>query len=68
MIQREQELVDLQLKIKRAEDEELKKKREHEKKVAEARALEEKKQIKRLQDLAEKVQIDSHINTIINNI
>ena len=55
MVQREQMLVDLQVKIKHAEEEEMKKKREHDKKVAEARAIAEKKQTKRLKEIAEKV-------------
>ena len=43
IIEREQTMAELQLKIKRAEEEEVKKKKQHEKKVAEIKAAEEKK-------------------------
>eukprot|EP01041_Mallomonas_annulata_P000415 gene415-751_t len=56
MIAREQALVDLQLKIKHSEDEEIKKKKEHDKKVAELKAQAEKKKAKRAQEQAEKEQ------------
>lgn len=43
IIEREQTMAELQLKIKRAEEEEIRKKKLHEKKVAESKAAEEKK-------------------------
>lgn len=43
IIQREQAMVNLQAKIKKAEDEEIKKKREHDKKVAEQKIQNDKK-------------------------
>ena len=47
IVEKEQEKVVLQLKIKRAEDEEIKKQKEHAKRVAAAKAEEEKKQAAR---------------------
>ena len=56
IIAREQAMVDLQVKIKRAEDEELRKKKEHEKKVAEMKNLAEKKKAQRMLELAKEVR------------
>ena len=55
IIQKEQAMVNLQQKLQRSEEEEVKRKREHEKKVREAKILAEKKQTQRLHERAEKV-------------
>ena len=55
MIEKEKLSADLQLKIKKGEDEALKKERDRLKKVAEAKIVAQKKQIKFLQDKAEQV-------------
>eukprot|EP00981_Chlorochromonas_danica_P001992 scaffold409_cov167-Ochromonas_danica.AAC.24 len=47
IVEREQTMASLQLKIKRAEEEELRKRKAHEKRVAEEKAAEEKKRIQR---------------------
>jgi len=62
MIEKEKLSADLQLKIKKGEDEALKKERDRLKKVAEAKIVAQKKQIKFLQDKAE--QVYSNISNI----
>jgi len=64
---REQAMVDLQLKIKHAEDEEARKKREHEKKVAEMKAQAEKKKAQRLLELAKQVILSYYLRILSFN-
>lgn len=52
MIEREQTMINLQIKIKRSEDEDVNKKRIHEKKVSEQKIVATKKNQLRLQELA----------------
>jgi len=56
MVEKEKQSAELQLKTKKAEDDAIKKEKERLKKVAEAKVLAQKKQIKFLQEKAEKVK------------
>lgn len=58
MVKREQDVADLQQKIKHAEEEEARRKKEHDKKVQKQKDIEEKKKAKREHELAEKEKED----------
>lgn len=57
IVQREQAMVTLQAKLKKSEDEEIRKKKQHEKKVTEQKIQADKKKAQRAKELAEKVML-----------